>query len=64
MDTLAKYLSDHRITDEDFAKSVGCHRTRINRIKRGKAKPSLDLAIKIERITEGEIPASSFSEAA
>jgi plasmid maintenance system antidote protein VapI len=50
---LASYLSERRITDAEFAKSVGIGRSMITKLRHRSAKPSFDTALRIQRVTEG-----------
>lgn len=47
MTRLAEHLNEHNLSDAEFAAKVECDRSMISKIKVGKAKPSLDLALKI-----------------
>lgn len=51
MASLAEYLSEPGRTDAALAAKVGCDRSMINKIKAGKATPSLPLALAISRET-------------
>ncbi|WP_292585804.1 helix-turn-helix transcriptional regulator, partial [Mesorhizobium sp.] len=51
MTKLAEHLNEHNLSDAEFASKVECDRSMISKIKVGKAKPSLDLALKISRET-------------
>lgn len=58
---LASYLETHKKTQEAFAAEIGVKQATVSRLKRGK-RPSLELAAKIERATDGAVPASSWVE--
>lgn len=45
-------------TDAALAERVGCERSMVTRVKLGKAKPSLDLAIKLSK--ELKLPVEAF----
>lgn len=49
---------DERMTDADFARRVGVSKSHLSLILQGKRGLSLDLAVRIEEITEGEFPAA------
>jgi transcriptional regulator with XRE-family HTH domain len=49
-----------RLTDEDVASLVTTDRTRINRIRRGIALPSLALARRIKDATAGAVTADDY----
>ena len=53
--TLREYMFRNRITCETMARQLGIHSMYLSAIKNNKRKPSLDLAIKIEMITGGEV---------
>ena len=52
---LQKFMDAENLTDEQVAALTGRDRTTIGRIRRGKKSPSLELALKIERITGGVV---------
>lgn len=60
---LSRWMSSTNTTDADLALIVGCDRTRINRLRRGKDSPSLKLAAEIERATSGTVLAVSWHPA-
>ena len=60
MSVLHSFLSDRGITQSDFAARLHVDQATVSRLVRGVARPSLDLAVRIERETEGLIPASSW----
>lgn len=49
--TLKKYLDEKRITYREFAEKLGIHPQSLKNIACGKKRPSLDLALKIEELT-------------
>lgn len=60
--TLHEYLCIRRSKDKDFreahfANDLGIHHTHLARIKTGKHRPGVDLAMKIEAATGGEVKA-------
>ncbi|WP_181166233.1 helix-turn-helix transcriptional regulator [Mesorhizobium sp. B2-6-7] len=61
---LAQYISDHEMTDEAFAVTVGMSQSQISRIKRGISRPSWDSVAAIERATGGQVTASDFAQTA
>lgn len=63
MTILATYLERQGIDDAAFAERIGKDRTTINRWKKGRKKPTLDDAAKIEAETQGEVPMSSWVSA-
>lgn len=51
-------------SDADFADAVGCSGPHLSLILKGKARPSLELAVQIENFTAGAItPAMLFATA-
>lgn len=45
-------------SDASLAAKVGCERSMVTRVKLGKAKPSLDLAVKLGKALD--LPADAF----
>lgn len=62
MSKLKKFRSFAKVRQEDFARQVGVSQGTISKIERGSAKPGLELAVAIERVTSGAVPASSWFE--
>lgn len=58
--TLGEYMAQEGLKDADLAEMCGRDRSRINRIRRGLAKPPLDLLVRLEEITGGAVKASDF----
>lgn len=52
---LQKFMDAENLSDEQVAALTGRDRTTIGRIRRGKKSPSLELALKIERISGGVV---------
>jgi len=59
-DRLRAYMALHKLTQDDMADRVGCHRNHIGRILRGKTKPSPWWRLQIEVVTQGEIKAEEW----
>ena len=57
-DRLAAWLGRTKLTQYDLADSLGVSQGQVSSIVTGRRKPSLDLAIKIERLAG--IPASAW----
>jgi|DEB0MinimDraft_10_1074344.scaffolds.fasta_scaffold501169_1 DNA-binding XRE family transcriptional regulator len=57
---LDDYLKKNRITQTKFASMVGVSRVQVNRLVRKKRTPSLKLAKKIERITQGKVTTDDY----
>lgn len=49
------FMKANRLSDEEVASIVGRDRTTIARVRRGSKNPSLELAVKIERMTNGAV---------
>ncbi|HAX40612.1 MAG TPA: XRE family transcriptional regulator [Clostridiales bacterium] len=49
------YMKANCLSDEEVAAIVGRDRTTIARVRRGSKNPSLELAVKIERMTNGAV---------
>lgn len=57
---LAAYLDREGISRPAFARLVGADRARIHRIADGDRGPGLALALAIESVTKGEVPAAAW----
>ena len=53
---LSEYLKNTSLTQEKFANLVGVTRTFITNILNGKRNPSIQLARRIEEVTDGQVP--------
>lgn len=60
MSTLDSYLRGRGIKGREFAARIGVSEPHLSRLRRGGSAPSLEIAFKIERETDGEVPASSW----
>jgi plasmid maintenance system antidote protein VapI len=60
---LREYLWKHKITIEEFAKSIGYNRHHISRVMKGEKKPGKGLANLIEKATNGEVKAEQLLQA-
>ena len=56
MNKLAQYLTDRKITQAEFAARIGVTQAMVSRLAKGKAQPSPDVAVRIERETDGIAP--------
>jgi DNA-binding XRE family transcriptional regulator len=52
---LAEYLSTQKITDSAFARSIEAVPSTVMRLKRGERQPSMSLAQRIMRATDGAV---------
>lgn len=60
MNNLQAFIAANGIKQADFAASIGSTQSMVSRLINGAATPSLALAAKIERVTAGAVPASSW----
>lgn len=60
MMTLAEYLDIKGIPQKAFAERVGVRQATVSRLASGLGKPSLELAVSIERETGGSVTAASW----
>lgn len=51
-------MRELNLTDAALAEKVKCERSMINRIRRGKARPSLGLAVRLSKALD--LPAETF----
>lgn len=61
MSNLAEYLEQRRIRQEDFAVSIGVTQATVSRLARRAMRPGLDLALEIEKATDGAVPVASWA---
>ena len=55
MDELKKYLKKNKLTIKKFAEIIEYGRGNLSAMLRGKFKPSLKTALKIEKATNGKV---------
>lgn len=60
MMTLREYAKQNGITQAALADALGIKQAAVSLIMAGKNRPSLEVAVKIERITKGSVPAISW----
>mgnify|MGYP000330001373 CR=1 FL=1 len=60
MENLATYLNSRGISQREFARLLGVDPSIVSRLVHGLMRPSLELAVKIERLTSGRIKAASW----
>ena len=59
--TLLEYMQEHpQITYVDIARAIGCSDPYPGMIARGKATPSFNMAIMLERYTGGLVPRTNW----
>lgn len=57
---LADYLFQNRISDGDFAASIGVDRSSVNRMRRGITRPDWPTVERIIEVTAGAVTANDF----
>lgn len=57
--TLQEYLNSSRMTHDELAKQIPCARSYITLIAGG-LKPSYKFACRLEDVTQGQVPKSTF----
>lgn len=60
---LRTWLKDSDITPAEFARRVGYDRSNFHNILKGNIWPTLELALRIERETDGAVPMRTWAEA-
>lgn len=61
--TLGEYLRKHKLTDQRFGELADLSQPFVNRLRRGKAKPSYETIEKIVKATGGKVaPSDLFTE--
>ncbi|MAW99548.1 MAG: hypothetical protein CMN72_07845 [Sphingomonas sp.] len=58
--TLDSYLKNEGISDADFALIIDRDRTTVSRLRRGRVRPTIELAHLIETQTRGAVPIRSW----
>jgi plasmid maintenance system antidote protein VapI len=64
MMTLQDWLDKHEVSQTGFAEALDVRPSTINDLCNGRRRPSLELAVKIERATFGQVPPASWIAAA
>ncbi len=62
MSDLSTYLTRHKLSQRTFAERIGVDPSIVSRLVRREIKPSLELAVTIQRETKGKIKAESWVE--
>ena len=60
MTALNAFMVGKKLTDQKLADLFGLDRSTIAKLRLGRARPSLDLALKIETFSEGAVPVDSY----
>lgn len=58
---LKKWLTKTQVTPAEMARRCDYDRSNFHKLINGRLKPSLNLAVAIERETEGEIPVQAWA---
>lgn len=59
---LATYMEQKNIGDAEFAALIGKDRSLVNRLRRGDVRPTLEVAARIEDVTDGDVPMQAWVE--
>ena len=63
--TLREWIADNPgLNQSEVARQLGMTRAAVSKMILGYAKPSLEIAVAIERLTDGKVPPSSWLTAA
>ncbi len=60
MTALGEYLKKHKITQTEFARTLGITQATVSRLASGAAYPRLRMAVQIERLTDGAVDVESW----
>lgn len=60
MSKLSDHLRRSGMTQAQFARALGVDQATVSKLCRRKLQPSLQLAVHIERLTDGEVPTASW----
>jgi len=60
MHKLEYYLKEKNLTKTEFAERVGIHLSYITHLVKGRRVPSLSVALKIQDLTDGEVPVTTW----
>lgn len=58
---LKGWLEENEVSYAQFAKMADCCKATVGHLRNGHLRPGLDLAVRIERVTKGDVPATSWS---
>ena len=59
--TLSEWLDAQAISRAEFARRCEYDPSNLTKLLRGAVRPSLDVAVRIERVTEGAVPATGWA---
>jgi len=57
---LSIYMDREKIGDADFAALIEKDRSLVNRLRNGVVRPTLDVAARIEAVTDGAVPIKAW----
>lgn len=57
---LSRWIDAEKLTRDDVADRLGIGRTYLDKLCRAKSRPSLELALDIEKLTGGAVPATDW----
>lgn len=55
-------MEQKNIGDAEFAALIGKDRSLVNRLRRGDVRPTLEVAARIEDVTDGDVPMQAWVE--
>lgn len=58
---LSQWIDESGMTRDDAAEKLGINRTHLDMLCRGARRPGLDLAVAIERLTNGAVPPAEWT---
>lgn len=61
---LKTYMDKTGLKDAQMGKLIGRSQSVINRLRNGAAKPSFEVLVALEKVTNGQVKPSDFVEAA
>lgn len=61
MRKLDEWMTEHEVDDAELARLARTDRTTISRIRRGKQRPSLDLAARLAEATDNAVTPNDFA---
>lgn len=61
---LAKYMELAKLKDADLADMLGRDRSTVTRLRNGSTKPSFEVMLALERLSEGMVKPSDFANEA
>lgn len=56
----AEHIRNSGVSRGEWAARLGVSKSYLSELEHGKKRPSLEIAVEIERLTEGAVPAASW----